>query len=70
MNSDKLKGKLREKRKTYKECADVLGIGESQFWRKINNEVDFWLKEAVDLANYLELSTDEYYAIFMDVENA
>ena len=67
MNSDKLKGKLKEKRKTYKECAEHLGMHESQFWRKINNDVDFWLGEAVKLANYLELSTDEFCAIFMNL---
>lgn len=67
MNSDKLKGKLREKKKTYKDCANYLGIGESQFCKKINKEVDFWLVEAAKLAVYLELSTEEFCAIFMNV---
>lgn len=66
MNSDKLKGKLREKKKTYKDCAKYLEIGEGQFCKKINGEVDFWLKEVAKLAQFLELSTEEFCAIFMN----
>ena len=66
INFAKLKGKLREKNKTYKECADYLGIGESQFCRKITGKVDFWFTEVINLARFLELSTDEFCAIFMN----
>ena len=66
MNSDKLKGKLREKKKTYKDCAKHLEIGEAQFCKKINGEVDFWLKEVAKLVQFLELSTEEFCAIFMN----
>lgn len=65
MNRDKLKGVLRERKKTYKDCADYLGIGESQFCKKINGEVDFWMAEVAKLSKFLELSADEFKAIFM-----
>ena len=70
MNLDKLKGKIKEKRKKYKECAKLLGIHECQFWRKVNGEAPFWLSEAVKLARFLELSIEEFCEIFMSEEDA
>lgn len=63
MNRAKLKGILREKNKTYKECADALGIGESQFCKKINGYVDFWVNELAKLAAFLNLSKEEFLAL-------
>ena len=64
INLAKLKGKLIEKGKNYKECADYIGIGEVQFCKKINGVVDFWVTEVAKLAKFLELSTEEFYVIF------
>ena len=64
INLAKLKGKLKEKGKTYKECADYIGIGEVHFCKKINGIVDFWVTEVSKLAKFLELSTEEFIAIF------
>ena len=63
MDRAKLKGILREKNKTYKDCAEALGIGESQFCKKINGYVDFWVNELVKLAAFLKLSKEEFFAL-------
>lgn len=63
MNRAKLKGLLKERNKTYKDCADVLGIGESQFCKKINGYVDFWVNELIKLAVFLNLSKEEFFAL-------
>ena len=65
MDSDKLKGYIKEKRKTLQECADVLGLSLFQFRRKVNGEVGFWLKEMAILAAFLEMPKEKFFEIFM-----
>lgn len=68
MNGDKLKGKIREKRKTYASCAKVLGISTTSFSNK-TNEVGgsrFTVVEAQKLGNYLEMSGTEKVDIFLE----
>ena len=64
MNHKKLKGLLTEIEKTYKECADAIGISETQFCKKINGEVEFWINEVAILAKFLELTASEFFAVF------
>lgn len=64
MNSDKLKGFLKEKKKTYKECADVLKISEYQFGKKVNGEVGFWMQELATLSAFLHMSEKKFFEIF------
>ena len=65
MNLKKLKGLLTEKEKTYKECAEAIGISETQFCKKINGEVEFWVNEAAILTKFLGLTANEFFAVFV-----
>ena len=65
INSDKLKGLIVERRKTYKECADALGISQTQFGMKVRGEADFWISQACILSKFLELTAEEFYAVFV-----
>jgi hypothetical protein len=64
MQNNKLKGKIREKAKTYADCAEVLKISVPNFSDKINGKVDFRLLEAEQLGNYLEMTGAEKVDIF------
>lgn len=66
MNGNLLKGKLREKGKTYNDCAEYLSISVASFSDKINAKVEFKVKEAVELSKYLNLTNEEYLSIFFN----
>lgn len=66
MEMTKLKGKLTEKKKTYEDCAMVLGISVTAFNNKINGDSSFNLPEIVKLCEYLELEDSEKVRIFLD----
>ena len=68
MNADKLKGKMRERRKTYQDCADALGITKASFNSKINKKSRFYIDEAAALGNYLRMSEIEMIDVFLGVE--
>ena len=59
MNLDKLKGKITEKRKTYVECAEAIGVSKATFNNKMNAKTRFTVPEFVRLADFLEMSTEE-----------
>lgn len=65
VNLNKLRGVLAEKKITYVECAEAIGISKFQFSRKMNGETMFWMNETIDLANFLRLTLEEYYTIFL-----
>lgn len=65
MDSDKLKGYIKEKKKTQKQCAEKLKISEFQFGKKVNGEVDFWLWELAILAGFLCMTEKKFFEIFM-----
>ena len=65
MELDKLKGKLTEKKRSYKDCADFLGIATSTFNLKINGKSCFDLDEAKKLSDFLELDDYERAIIFL-----
>ena len=64
MKFDKLKTKIFYKRKTYKECADILNISTVAFSNKINGHSEFKVTEAIRLAEFLSLTSEESHSIF------
>lgn len=66
MNIDKLKGKLVEKKKTYADCSEALGITITTFSNKMNGKSNFNVEEVNRLANYLDLRTEEKIDIFLN----
>ncbi|AXI27295.1 toxin-antitoxin system, antitoxin component, Xre family protein [Gemella sp. ND 6198] len=64
MKFDKLKNKMFEKRKTYKDCADMLNISVVAFSNKINGYNEFKVTEAIRLSEFLTLTPEESYEIF------
>ena len=65
MNSAKLKGKMKERDKTYKECADILDISLTAYSNKVNGITDFKLDEAKKLSDFLGCNTQETVDIFL-----
>ena len=65
MNSAKLKGKMKERDKTYKECADILDISLTSYSNKVNGITDFKLDEAKKLSDFLGCNIQETVDIFL-----
>lgn len=65
MNADKLKGKIRENKVTYQECADALGIAKASFNSKINGKSRFYIDEVVALGKFLHMTEMEMVDIFL-----
>lgn len=65
MNSDKLKGKLKEKRMNYKTCAQRLGTSVTTLNNKINGHSKFYIEDIEKLSIILELTTQEKIDIFL-----
>lgn len=66
MKLDKLKGKMRERDVTQLKCSNELGISLEAFNKKINGKVEFSVREAEMLGNYLNLSDNEKVDIFLN----
>ena len=66
MNTNKLKRKLTEKGKTYKDGAKLLNISTNAFSNKINCKSRFYIDEINKLAEWLELTNDEKIDIFLN----
>ena len=64
INTDKLKGRIREKRKTQGDCAAYIGIKTPTFNQKINNIRPFSLTEAEALVAFLEISNEDFAKYF------
>ena len=64
-NLNKLKGKLVEKGKTYRECSEYLGMTVATFNNKINGRGKFYIDEANKLSKFLELTNEEKIDIFL-----
>ncbi len=64
INSDKLKGRIKEKGKTQKDCADVLGIKPATFSQKINGIRAITLNEAEKLQRLLGITNEEFPIYF------
>ena len=65
MNTQKLKGLLVEKGKTYEECAKALNMSITSFSNKMNDKTRFDIVEINKLVNYLELNKEEATNIFL-----
>lgn len=65
LNSDKLKGKLKEKKKTYEHCAQLMGTSVTTLNNKINGHSKFYIEEIEKLSIILELTTQEKIDIFL-----
>ncbi len=66
MNLDKLRGKLVEKRKTYKDCAEYLDISVIAFSNKMNGKSKLYIDEVNKLSALLELTNEEKIDIFLN----
>lgn len=66
MRLDKLKGKIREKNRTYQDCAKAIGKTVATFNLKINGARKFYIEELELLGNFLEMTSEEKMAIFLD----
>ena len=72
VNSDKLKGIMREKRMTQADAAKLLGLSKCSVNQKINNVRPFFLDEAEKLANALEIDSGGFgvYFLLRKLQNA
>lgn len=70
VNSDKLKGIMKEKRMTQADAAKILGLSECTVNQKINNVRPFFLDEAELLANVLEIDSGSFGTYFFNSEVA
>lgn len=64
VNSLELKGAIVAKGYTYDQVASKIGISRTSFGKKINNIVDFTLKEVIRLKIVLELNNEQFHKIF------
>lgn len=65
MNLNKLKGRIREGNKTYRDCAGTIGISLASFNSKINGKSRFYIDELEELGNFLNMTGDEKAEIFL-----
>lgn len=61
----KLKGIIREKEKTYQQCADAIGISVTAFQMKINGKKRFYIDELNTLGDFLGMSAEEKALVFL-----
>lgn len=66
MRRERLKGKLVEKKRTYAQCAKLLGISTTTFNCKVNGKTKFYIEEANMLSEDLGLTNEEKIDIFFD----
>ena len=65
MNIPKLRGKIKEKNKTYAECAVAIGISTTSFCNKMNGISKFYIDELENLGNFLDMTGAEKSEIFL-----
>lgn len=66
MDFNKLKGKMRESNKSYRECAKMIGISTASFNSKMNGRTRFYIDELEELAKILDMTFNEKANIFLD----
>ena len=69
-NTDKLQGKMREKKLTIKSLAGQVGLSPTALFNKIHNKKEFLVSEVQSISNALALNDGEIQDIFFskDVE--
>ena len=60
-----LKGKIREKKSSYRECAKIAGISLNTFNSRMNGNTAFDIIEASKLATHLEIPENEIKYFFV-----
>lgn len=65
MKGQVLKGKIVEKGMNVESVASAIGISKDTMYRKINNLDSFTIREARGIANFLQLSDDDAFYIFL-----
>ncbi len=65
MNLNKLRGKLVEHGKTYRGCAEAIGISTASFNSKMNGKSRFYVDELEELADYLGMDREEKIETFI-----
>lgn len=67
VNVDKLRGKIVEHRLSPDDMAKILGISKNTYYRRINDGGgSFTINEAGQIAKTLQLTADEFNAIFFE----
>lgn len=66
MNTNKLKGYLREKNKSYIDCASAIGVTITTFSKKMNGKTKFNIAEINDLVAYLDMDYKTAMEIFFN----
>lgn len=64
VNINKLKGKMIEKGYNVASLSKAIGMHRGTFYRKLNHDGDFTIKEANAMVLVLSLNRDEVNAIF------
>ncbi|MBQ3540682.1 MAG: helix-turn-helix transcriptional regulator [Phascolarctobacterium sp.] len=64
VNANKLKGKIIEKGYNVSTLSKEINMDKATFYRKLNNDSDFSIKEADRIIDVLCLDFDEVKAIF------
>ena len=62
---NKLKGAMREKEKTYADCAKYMNISTSSFANKINGKQKFYIDELNDLGDFLGMTGEQKATLFL-----
>lgn len=65
MNTEKLKVKLFEKKKTYADVAEIISVSVTAVANKMNGKSKFDCAEATMISEWLELSFKERVEIFL-----
>nr|DAH30672.1 MAG TPA: DNA-binding protein [Bacteriophage sp.]DAT90713.1 MAG TPA: DNA-binding protein [Bacteriophage sp.] len=65
MNTQKLKGIIRERDKNYNQCANAIGKSVAAFNSKINGRVAFTVIECEELGNFLGMTDNEKIEVFL-----
>ena len=63
-NTEKLQGKMREKKFTIKSLAGKVGLSSTALFNKIHNQKEFLVSEVKSVAAALALTESETYEIF------
>ena len=65
VDSDKIKGRMREKRITQKQLAEKLMISQPVLCQRLNNVRKFNIDEIANISLILDLNADEVYIFFI-----
>lgn len=69
INADKIKGRMREKRITQQELANILGISGFALYQKLSHKSQFTLDEALKIIGLLEIKDPVPYFFIEKIPN-